>query len=187
MLKITLLAGLLAAAATSATAQEFVSTRPTVIVEAELPPTPPPAPPPAPVQSQVDPATFNWGAARDPNEGGGDYQRPRVFVNEPVLDMTPEPLPAWALEEPVRYIAETCRPGVRPENEEMEACFTRVEHEVNEAIRANPRASEPAPARRPVCRTETTRSQDGSTTSSSYTCTVGDGDPALLNQLLTGN
>lgn len=185
MLKIILLTGLLAAAsATGATAQEFISTQPAVIVEATLPP-PPPPPPLAP-----EPAPFDWGAYQagaDPTEVG--YSRPRrIFVNEPVLDMTPEPLPAWALEEPVRYIAETCRPGVRPENEEMEACFTRVEHEVNAAIRANPpRASEPAPRPRPVCRTETTRSQDGSTTSSSYTCTVGDGDPTLLNQLLTGN
>lgn len=184
MLKIILFAGLMAATATGAAAQEFVSTRPATIVESELPPAPAPAPP-APVRSQLDPATQayidNWA----PEPG---YSRPsRVFVNEPVVDTTPEPLPAWALEEPVRYIAETCRPGVRPDNEEMEACFTRVEHEVNAAIRAAPRrASEPAPRSRPVCRTETSRSQDGSTTSSSYSCTVGDGDPALLNQLLFG-
>lgn len=181
MLKIILFAGLLAATATGAVAQELVSTRPATIVESELPPAPA-----APVRSQLDPATQAYMDNWVPEPG---HSRPgRVFVNEPVLDTTPEPLPAWALEEPVRYAAETCRPGVRPEGEEMEACFTRIEHQVNEARRANAsRPGEPAPPRRPVCRTETTRSQDGSTTSSSYTCTVGDGDPALLNQLLFGN
>lgn len=181
MMKIVLFAGLLAMIATGAAAQEFVSTRPGTIVEAELPPAPPPA---SPVRSQLDPGVQAYIDSWQPSPlADAGYDVNRIFETQPA----PEPVPAWALEEPVRYVAEMCRPGVRPGGEEMEACFTRVEHEVNEARRtARAAPGEPAPPRR-NCRQETTRSQDGTTVSSSYTCTVGDGDPALLEQLLFGD
>lgn len=176
MLKSALLAALCAGVATGAAAQEIVMTRPAVVVEADLPPLPPVTlPTPAPADEEI-PFDWGWAAA-----GEGSYSRPRVFVTDP--QPAPEPLPDWALEEPVRYVAEMCRPGVRPAGEEVEACFTRVEHEVNEARHANEvRSRGPAPQRE--CRQETRRSEDGSQTSSSYNCTVTSGDPALLNGLL---
>jgi len=162
---------------------EIVSTRPATIRESDVPPPPPPPPPP---RSQLDPgvqAYIDEWASTAPAEPA--YARSnRVFVSD--TPAAPEPLPAWALEEPVRYVAEMCRPRVRPAGEEIEACFTRVEHEVNEARRAG-RTGPSDPVTRRECRTETYRSQDGSETSSTYTCTVGNGDPELLNDLLNGD
>ena len=169
-------AGLLQMNPASAQAQDdMVMTRPAALNEADLPPLPPP---PEPVVAEPEPElSFDWAAS---GEGGySRSQRDRVFVNGPA----PEPIPDWALEEPVRYIAEMCRPGVAPEGEEIEACFTRVEHEVGEARRAH-EASQPRPGLA-NCRTETVRSQDGTRTSSSVTC--GNGDPAMLQHLLSGN
>lgn len=165
---------------------EIISTRPATIRESDVPATPPPVTPPTPAQSQLDPAVqayIDQWATTAPSEGG--YSRSgRVFINDP--QPAPEPLPDWALEEPVRYVAEMCRPGVRPEGEEIEACFTRVEHAVNEARRAAEAASRDRAPRR-ACTQQTRRSQDGSETSSSYSCTIGNGDPELLNDLLTGD
>lgn len=177
MLKSVLLAVLCAGVATGAAAQEIVMTRPAALVVADLPPVPTVTPPtPAPVEEEI-PFDWGWAAAAE-----GSYSRgPRAFVNDP--PPTPAPLPDWALEEPVRYVAEMCRPGVRPAGEEVEACFTRVEHDVNEARRAGRAGSNDSVTRR-ECRTETYRSQDGSETSSSYSCTVTNGDPGLLNGLL---
>lgn len=164
---------------------EIVSTRPAAIQEGDVPAPPPPAPPPpAPPPSPVEdaaPVEWSFGAQ---TEGG--YARSRIFLNDPVLNMTPEPLPDWALEEPVRYVAEMCRPGVRPEGEEIETCFTRVEHAVNEARRAAEAASRDRAPRR-ACSQQTRRSQDGAVASSSYICTTGEGDPAQMEALLFGD
>lgn len=161
---------------------EIVSTRPATIAETDIPATPPTRPDPVPaseLEASAQAYVDNWMATVSPEPG---YARSRIFANEPA----PEPLPGWALEEPVRYAAEMCRPGVRPAEEGVEACFTRIEAAVAEARRAGRRGPN-EPVTRRECRTETYRSQDGSETSSSYTCTVGTGDQTLLNGLLDGD
>ena len=92
----------------------------------------------------------------------------------------PTPLPPEALTDPVRYAAEQCRPGVRPASEDVADCFDRIDRTVREE------QDRRAAARRPRVRCENaqSRSDDGRTSSTSGRCSVGTGDPALLDEIM---
>lgn len=90
------------------------------------------------------------------------------------------PLPPEALADPVRYAADQCRPQVRPAGEDVADCFDRIDR----AVRAEQNAR--AAARRPQvrCNSSATRDDDRRTSSTSGGCSIGTGDPALLNRTL---
>lgn len=90
------------------------------------------------------------------------------------------PLPPEALADPVRYAADQCRPQVRPAGEDVGDCFDRIDR----AVRAEQNAR--AAARRPQvrCNSTATRDDDRRTSSTSGGCSIGTGDPALLNRSL---
>ncbi len=90
------------------------------------------------------------------------------------------PLPPEALADPVRYAADQCRPQVRPASEGVADCFDRIDR----AVRAEQNAR--AAARRPQvrCSSTATRDDDRRTSSTSGGCSIGTGDPTLLNRAL---
>lgn len=174
---------------------EVISTAPPPAAATALnDPFTPPAPPPR-AQSAVDfsayaetvaerapasagqtaPPAFDWsarGATPYPaaTEGGHSRSSARGAT---------QPLPPEALADPVRYAAQQCRPEVRPASEGVAECFDRIDSAVREE------QDRRAAARRPrtTCSNTQTRDEDGRTSSTSGRCTVGTGDPALLDDI----
>ncbi|HEV7229444.1 hypothetical protein [Brevundimonas sp.] len=90
------------------------------------------------------------------------------------------PLPEEALSDPVPYAAQKCRPDVRPADEDVADCFDRIDRAVRDE--QDRRAASQRP--RVLCENTQSRSDDGRTSSTSGRCSVGTGDPTLLDDLL---
>lgn len=127
------------------------------------------APPLAAARSTRLDADFDW-LVTEQDRVPTPAQPPRLYNR-----LTPagyEPLPDWALDDPLRYAAQQCRPQVRPEGEEVEACMARVEGRVRTAYAER----NPAPPHAPQasCRRESRRYADNSGGSSQVICGTGE-------------
>lgn len=147
------------------------------------PPAPPRLPPPPGVVALPDPFTASTDDADDAEDDWGfDLYWNQAAARGPTVRRPSDdaPLPPEALSDPVRYVAQQCRPDVRPVGEDVADCFDRVERRIrDEEVRRTE-------ARRPrmTCDRREVRSADGRTSSTSGRCTVGTGDPALLDDIL---
>ncbi|MBX9574864.1 MAG: hypothetical protein K2X07_04420 [Caulobacteraceae bacterium] len=154
-----------------------------VALSLQDPPPPPQLPPPAPVVSFPDPFAATPGdAVEDEDDWGFDLYWNDAAARGPTVRRSDaeQPLPPEAFSDPVRYVAQQCRPGVRPATEDVADCFDRVERRIRDeedrrAAARNPRLN---------CEQSRYRSADGRTSSTSGRCTIGTGDPALLDDIL---
>jgi hypothetical protein len=146
------------------------------------PPPAPQLPPPAPVVSLSDPfAATPADAEEDEDDLGFDLYWNEAAARGPALRRSDadEPLPPEALSDPVRYAAQQCRPGVRSPTEDVADCFDRVESRIRDEEDRRSAARNP----RVRCDQRSYTSADGRTSSTSGRCSVGTGDPTLLDDV----
>lgn len=121
------------------------------------------------------------GAVTEAGDFDGDFAASRSLQPSTAS----APLPSAAYEDPLLYAATACRTENRPAGEDIRACYARIEGAVA-AARPAPPPSRPrveAP-QRVRCANSQSSSDDGRTSSTSGRCTVGSGDPALLDDIL---
>jgi hypothetical protein len=172
-----------------------IATAPPRAATGVQPPLPPQPEPPAPAndpggyEAVFGPSPLATLAHEEPRDVGHDlWDAFDEAVGAPAprggpgirRQAEPQPLPEEALSDPVRYAARQCRPDVRPAGEDVADCLDRIDRAVREE------EDRRAASRRPRVRCENTQSQsdDGRTSSTSGRCTVGTGDPALLDDLM---
>jgi hypothetical protein len=147
------------------------------------PPPPPQLPPPAAVVALPDPFSTSPGDAAEDDEDdwGFDLYWNDAAARGPTVRRSDsdEPLPPEALSDPVRYAAQQCRPGVRPASEDVADCFDRVESRIRDEQDRRTAARNP----RLNCEQRRYASADGRTSSTSGRCTVGTGNPTLLDDI----
>ena len=153
---------------------------------AEPPPSSSSAPAPAPAnepgsyEALFGPSPLASLEAMEPRDAGDDvWDAFDEAMGAPAPAAPPKPLPPEALSDPVRYAADQCRPGVRPPDEDVAACFDRIDRAVREEEARRRDARRP----RATCTQRQTRNEDGRTTESSARCVIGTGDPALADRL----
>jgi len=121
----------------------------------------------------------------DPERQADDFDRDFAASRGPRSEPTSVPLPAAAYEDPLLYAATACRTENRPAGEDIRACYARIESAVA-AARPTPSPVRPriAAPQRVRCENSQSQSDDGRTSSTSGRCSVGTGDPALLDDIL---
>jgi hypothetical protein len=143
-------------------------------------------PPPAPTQLAPPLGDALPPPARRAEPPGGEDEFSRAFAESRTQAASPvaqtRALPPEALSDPVAYAAQQCRPGSRPTDEDIEACFTRIENQIRDARRAQDAARAP----RTTCRQQVVRSEDGRSVSTESSCTIGSGD-ILPTSILFGD
>lgn len=150
--------------------------------------TAPPVLPETPAPTAAAAVAVDWDAPEPANPWAGvdaerrqptapEGGRPRFASAAPRAALPPE-----AFDDPVGYTARACRPQSRPQGEEIEACFDRVEREIREARRV-----QRPPESRVTCRQESSASSDGTSVGGSFTCGTGDAGARALGERLRGD
>ena len=145
------------------------------------PPPPPQLPPPSPAVALPDAIASTAGDVEEDDDWGFDLYWNQAAARGSTVRRSnaEEPLPPEAFSDPVRYAAQQCRPGVRPADEDVADCFDRVERMIRDEEDRRTAARNP----RMRCEQRSYASADGRTSSTSGRCSVGTGDPALLDDL----